>query len=560
MKFSDMPYQRVDLEAVRTSFRDLTERMEKAGSGAEQFAIHQEYYAFFGHVMTEATLAGIRHDIDMSDPFYTEEQQFYDEIMPEVTHLNVIYNRKLLNSPYRPYLEEKIGKPAFKNIEIQEKSVDEVILPLMQEENRLKERYNQLLSSARIDWHGESLNLSLMNPYLQDKDRQVRVEAYEKFFAFFSENQEELDEIYDRLVKNRTAQAAKLGYENFLPLGDFRMNRNCYGREEMRAFREQVKRDFVPFAEKLHERRRQRLGLKRLHFEDEKIYFPDGNPAPVLSPEGILDAGKKMYGELSPETWEFMDFMTENELFDVQGRKNKKTGGYMTYLQDFKSPFIFANFNGTQGDVDVITHECGHAFQGYLSGKDPILEHGDITMETAETHSMSMEFFTEPWMKLFFGARSQDYVDMHFEDSCVFIPYGTMVDEFQEIVYQNPGLSPKERRQVWRELERVYKPHLDYSGNEYLESGGFWQRQHHIYEFPFYYLDYAIAQTDALQYKVWMDRDYQAAWESYLHLCRLSAKDFYTGLLPQVSLRSPFEDGCLRDVVRELSRKLCLPE
>ena len=552
MKFSQMPYRRIDMDEVRKEFADLTARFCAAKSGEEQFAVHRDYYKVSDRIMTQMVLAQIRHDIDMTDEFYRGEQDFYDDCGPEIQNLNVAYRRMLYESPFRPYLEEKIGKVAFRNIELAMKSVDEKILPLMQEENKLQTEYNVLLATAKIDWNGETLNLSLMNPYLHHQDRSVRVEAWKKYSAFFAENREQLDDIYDRLVKNRTRQAQEMGGKDYLSLGYCRMQRNCYGREDIRQFREQVKRDFVPFAEQLHEKRRARLGLSKLHFEDEGVYFLNGNPAPVGTPEQILEAGRKMYNELSPETGKFMNFMCENELFDVIGRKTKKTGGYMTYLADYKSPFIFANFNGTSGDADVITHECGHAFQGWIASEDPIQEHANITMETAETHSMSMEFFTEPWMELFFGDRADDYRSMHFEDSCAFIPYGTMVDEFQDIVYSDPGLSPKARNQVWRDLERQYKPHLDYSGNEYLEAGGFWQKQHHIYDCPLYYIDYCIAQTNSLQYKVWMDRDYRQAWDSYLKLCRLSASDFFTGLLPQVGLNNPFEDGCLRDVVKQL--------
>ena len=558
MKFQDMPYERVDMEQLKKNFAELEQEFAQAQSGEAQFAVHQKYYQLTDHVMTEMTIAEIRHDIDMTDEFYSAEQDYYDENGPVFRNLVVSYQKKLFSSQFRPYLEEKIGPVAFKNIELAMKSVDEKVLPLMQEENQLQTKYNKLLATAQIEWNGETLNLSLMNPYLHHQDRKIRIQAWEKYTAFFEKNQEEFDDIYDQLVKNRTRQAQELGYENYLTLGYYRMNRNCYGRSDVQQFREQVKRDFVPFAEKLHERRRQRLGLDRLHFEDEGVYFTNGNPAPIGTPQQILDAGRKMYNELSPETAKFMNFMCDNDLFDVLGRKTKKTGGYMTYLPDYRSPFIFANFNGTSGDADVITHECGHAFQGYIIADDPINEHADITMETAETHSMSMEFFTEPWMNLFFGDRAKDYVDMHFEDSCIFIPYGTMVDEFQDIAYANPGLSPKQRNEAWRDLERQYKPHLDYSGNEYLEKGGFWQKQHHIYDCPLYYIDYCIAQTDALQYKAWMDQDYKAAWNSYLKLCRLSASDFFTGLLPQVGLNNPFENGCLRDVVRQLEKTMKL--
>ena len=552
MKFQDMPYSRVDIDKLASEFKSLEEALDRATSGEEQFEVHKKYYELTNHAATNMTIAEIRHDIDMTDEFYSAEQDYYDEKRPVYSNMIVSYQKKLYNSPYRAYLEEKIGPVAFKNIELAMKSVDEKIVPLMQEENQLNSRYNKLLATAKINWNGEELNLSLMNPYLHNSDRNVRIEAYKKYTEFFANNKEELDDIYDKLVKNRTAQANALGYDNYLPLGYARMNRNCYDRNDVASFRAQVKKDFVPLAEQLHDRRRQRLGLAKLHFEDEGVYFTNGNPAPIGTPEQILEAGRKMYNELSPETAKFMNFMCDNDLFDVLGRKTKKTGGYMTYLPDYKSPFIFANFNGTSGDVDVITHECGHAFQGFVAAEDPILEHSDITMETAETHSMSMEFFTERWMNMFFGDRAKDYIDMHLEDSAAFIPYGTMVDEFQDIVYANPGLSPKQRNEAWRDLERQYKPHLDYSGNEYFEQGGFWQKQHHIYDLPLYYIDYAIAQTNALQYKVWMDKDFKAAWDSYLKLCRLSASDFFTGLVPQVGLNSPFEDGCLKNVAGKL--------
>ena len=555
MKFSEMPYERVDFEQLKKDFADLERDLDAAASGEEQFAVHQRYYEITGHAQTMMTLAEIRHDIDTTDEFYSAEQDFYDENGPVFQNLNVSYQKKLYESKFRPYLEEKIGKVAFKNIELAMKSVDEKILPLMKEENAIRTEYNKLLATAKIEWESEILNLSLMNPYLHNRDRGVRAHAWNKYTEFFAQNREQLDDLYDRLVKNRTKQAEELGYDNYLPLGYPRMQRNCYGRDDVARFRSQVKNDLVPFAEKLHEKRRRRLGLDHLLYIDEGVYFPEGNPKPTGTPEQILAAGRRMYNELSPETAEFMNFMCDNEMFDVLGRKTKKTGGYMTYLPDYKSPFIFANFNGTSADADVITHECGHAFQGFIAASDPIREHADITMETAETHSMSMEFFTEPWMNLLFGERAADYVDMHFEDSVLFIPYGTMVDEFQDIVYSNPGLSPKDRNLAWRDLERQYKPHLDYSGNDYYEQGCFWQKQHHIYNYPLYYIDYCIAQTNALQYKAWMDRDWKQAWESYLKLCRLSASDFFFGLMDKAGLNNPFEDGCLRYVVKQIEEK-----
>ena len=554
MKFKDMPYERVDFAQAEKEMKELMAAFDQASDGEGQFEVHKKFYELTDRIDTLMTIAMIRFSGNTADEFYTAEEEYYDKESPAYRNLLLEYSKKLYHSPYRPYLQSVIGPVAFKNMELDQKAMDEKLIPLMQEENSLTTEYEKLIAGAKILFDGKELNLSLMRPYLTGQDRGVREDAWKAVTVFFKENKEKLDELYDKLVKNRTQQARTMGYENYLELGYYRMNRNCYGKEEVEAFRGQVKEYLVPFAEKLHQRRRERLGLDHLMYYDESVYFPNGNPAPIGTPEEILASGQKMYSELSPETKEFFDFMQENELFDVLGRKNKRTGGYMTYLPLYHSPFIFANFNGTSGDVDVITHECGHAFQGFLSGKDPIREHSDITMETAETHSMSMEFFAEKWIPLFFGDRAQDYVEMHLEDAVMFIPYGCMVDEFQHIVYENPDLTPAERNAAWRKLEKEYKPHLDYGDNQYLEEGGYWQRQHHIYSSPLYYIDYCLAQTCALQFKVKMDADFEGAWKSYLKLCRLSASDFFTNMIKEVGLDSPFEKGCLKNIVEKLEK------
>ncbi|MBQ2802787.1 MAG: M3 family oligoendopeptidase [Lachnospiraceae bacterium] len=546
MKFQDMPYTRVDFAQVEKELRQLMDEFDAARSGEEQFAVHEKFYALTDEVSTRMTIAKIRFDVDTTNEYYDKEHQYYDEQTPAYSNLVLEYQKKLYDSPYRAYLEEKIGPVAFKNMELAQKAMDEKLIPLMQEENTLTMEYDKLIAGAKIAFDGKELNLSLLRPYRIHKDREVRRQAWAKMSEFFAENANKLDEIYDKLVKNRTRQAKLMGYENYLELGYYRMNRNCYGKEEVEAFRKQIKEVFVPFAQKIHERRRERLGLDSLKYIDENVYFQNGNPAPIGTPEEIMAAGQKMYGELSFETREFFDFMMENELFDVLGRKNKRAGGYMTYMPLYHAPFIFANFNGTSGDVDVITHECGHAFQGYLSSKDPIREHADIGMETAEIHSMAMEFFAEKWMPLFFGDRAQDYIDMHLEDAAAFIPYGCMVDEFQHIVYENPEMTPAQRKAAWTKLEKQYKPHLDYDEDIFFGQGGFWQQQLHIYDYPLYYIDYCLAQTCALQYKVMMDTDFSKAWESYLKLCKLSASDFYTNMLKEVGLECPFEEGTIK--------------
>lgn len=547
-----MPYTRVDMEKVEVFFKNLIDRAKNAESGEELFQIHKERYKFIGDVSTNITLAQIRHDIDTTDEFYTQENDYYDEVGPLLENYENMYSKVLYESPYRAYMEEKIGKVPFKNIEIALKAFDEKLIPLMQEENTLISRYTKVIATAKIPFDGEIYNLSLMSKFTTSNDRETRKRAWKAVSDYFMTVTDELDEIYDLMVKNRTKQARMLGYDNFVELGYYRMNRNCYDKKMVENFRKQIKEVFVPFVEKLHEERRERLGVDKLKYYDNGVYFSNGNPAPIGTPEEILKAGQEMYQELSPETAEFFDFMMENELFDVLGRKTKRAGGYMTFIPNYKSPFIFANFNGTSGDVDVITHECGHAFQGFVTRNEEIREYTDITMETAEIHSMSMEYFTYGWMGKFFGDRKEDYYKMHLASSAVFVPYGTMVDEFQHHVYENPDMTPAERKELWMKLESEYRPHMDYEDDPFFGIGGWWQRQAHIFQMPFYYIDYVLASICAMQFKVMMDEDYKKAWENYLKLCKLSARDFFVNMIKEVGLNSPFEDGCIEALVRKL--------
>ena len=552
MKFSEMPYERVDRAWAEDAYRDLIARSAAAKSAAEQLAVHKDYYDLSATIETSLTLATIRHDIDTADPFYAAEQEYWDETGPVLQNLDLAYTRGLYNSPFRAELEAELGAPFFKNIELAMKAYDEKIIPLVQAENALATRYNVLIAGLRIEFDGKVYNLSQIRPHLIDPDRSVRRRALAAVVEQLQRASAEIDDIYDQMVRNRTEQARQLGFDNYVPLGYLRMQRNSYGQKEVEAFRKQVKEVWVPLTARLNEARRKRLGVDRLGYCDNGVYFADGNPAPTGTPEQILAAGQQMYSELGPETKEFFAFMRDNELFDVLGRSSKAQGGYQAYLPKYRAPFIFANFNGTDGDVNVITHECGHAFQCYLQRNEPVRERTVLGMETAEIHSMSMEYFTYRWMELFFGDKADKYRAMHSEDSIDFLPYGCMVDEFQHIVYSRPELTPAERREVWRGLEKQYRPHLDLDAEPFL-AGAFWQKQGHIFQMPFYYIDYCLATACAMQFKVRMDADYPAAWADYLKLCKLGGRDFYTDLLPQAGLRVPFEDGFLAD----LAKKLC---
>ncbi|MFR3991425.1 MAG: M3 family oligoendopeptidase [Angelakisella sp.] len=557
MKFSEMPYSRPDMEALAAATTQTLEAMKAAPNAAGQIAAYDAYEKKMQTAGTMQQIAYIRHTINTKDEFYNAENDYMDEIGPKLQELTHRVNTALLESPYRAELERHYGALMFKNLEIAARSFSPAIVELMQEENKLVSEYQNLYASATVEFDGKTMPLPLLGPYKQDPDRAVRKAAYEADAKFFDSHREELDTLYDKLVKVRDAQAKKMGLPNYIPLGYDRMGRNCYTAKDVAAFRDQIAEDMVPIVAKVKEAQRRRIGVEKLAFYDEPISFADGNAVPEGTPDEILAAGKKMYQELSPETAEFIDFMFENELFDVLSRDGKAPGGYCTEIADYKSPFIFSNFNATAGDVDVLTHEAGHAFEAYRAFKQelPSLLHSP-TIEACECHSMSMEFLTAPWHHLFFGKQTDKYELGHCEDALVFIPYGCMVDEFQHKVYENPWMTPEQRNELWLSLEKKYRPWIDFDNLPFYSRGGGWQRQLHIYEVPLYYIDYCMAQTVAFQFWNLSRENYAEAWKRYMTFVDKAGTATFAELVESAGLKVPYHAGCIKEIGESISRWL----
>ena len=557
MKFSEMPYSRPDMEALAAATTQTLEAMKAAPNAAGQIAAYDAYEKKMQTAGTMQQIAYIRHTINTKDEFYNAENDYMDEIGPKLQELSHQVNTALLESPYRAELERHYGALMFKNLEIAARSFSPAIVELMQEENKLVSEYQNLYASATVEFDGKIMPLPLLGPYKQDPDRAVRKAAYEADAKFFDSHREELDTLYDKLVKVRDAQAKKMGLPNYIPLGYDRMGRNCYTAKDVAAFRDQIAEDMVPIVAKVKEAQRRRIGVEKLAFYDEPISFADGNAVPEGTPDEILAAGKKMYQELSPETAEFIDFMFENELFDVLSRDGKAPGGYCTEIADYKSPFIFSNFNATAGDVDVLTHEAGHAFEDYRAFKQelPSLLHSP-TIEACECHSMSMEFLTAPWHHLFFGKQTDKYELGHCEDALVFIPYGCMVDEFQHKVYENPEMPPEQRNELWLSLEKKYRPWIDFDNLPFYSRGGGWQRQLHIYEVPLYYIDYCMAQTVAFQFWNLSRENYAEAWKRYMTFVDKAGTATFAELVESAGLKVPYHAGCIKEIGESISRWL----
>ena len=542
-----MPYEHLSVEEIRAEMRAVIDGVKHAGSVQEILALRERMNAFLRRFSTAQNLAYIRYSCNTADEYYCKEQDYLDEIGPEVSNLSTEYGNALLDSPFRRELEEALSPVYFRYLETARKAVSPVILEDMVEENKLVSEYSKLMAGMEFPFRGETLSRAELAGFFKSDDRETRKEAYTVMGQVMNGYADRLDDIFDRMVKVRDRMAKKMGYRDFTELGYYRMNRVCYGQREISVFRKNILKSVVPVVSRLRLENAKDLGLDSYFLYDDGVTVPGGDPQPLGGKDEIFRAAREMYHEMSDASGDFIDLMLENDAFDVEPRKNKWGGGYCTTIPLYRQPFILANFNGTAGDVDVVTHEAGHAFNAYLIADNRFaLEIDCGGMETAETHSMSMEFFAWKYIEKFFGENAARYRYMHALDAFSFLPYGTMVDAFQHTVYAHPEMTPAQRCQAWKELEKQFRPHIRTDGMPFLEDGRRWQYQMHIYETPFYYIDYCLAQTAAFGFLLASLEDYDGAFARYIRLMKQGGETYFDKLLEEAEIPSPFEDGALQ--------------
>lgn len=544
MKFQDMEYSRLSYEELQRRYRELSEMLAGAES-REDFERVMEARQTLWDDMTVMTICSVRHDMNINDEFYAAEQAYYDEIAPRLSELCNQFNRQLMESPFQEELRERIGEFAYVVMEQEQRSFCSGLIPLQQEENALIAQYAKLTANATVSWEGREIKRNNVASIQESTDREVRKRMAFALSDSWESQRAELEDIYDKLVKNRDRQAKQLGYRNYVEMAYVQKNRIGYGPKEVARFREEVKRTLAPRYVEQEEKRRERIKLDHLYVYDSPLHFLNGNPKPVGDDRQCMETARRMFEQMSPETAEFIDYLMDNGLYDVEIRDGKVGGGYMTTFEKYRAPFIFANFDGTSENVYIISHEGGHAFQGYLKREEPIRERCGYTSEIAETHAMAMEFWVWPYLELFFGERTKDYRTQHLEGALQRILYQCEQDEFQQLVYEHPEMTQAERNKLWRKLEGEYFPAKDYGGIRNLEDGCSWQRIPHAFYWPFYAIEYGLAQVCALEYKHWMEKDKKAAWESYLTFCRNTGLKSFPELIKEAGLENPFEEGAL---------------
>ena len=552
MKYSNFPYKRINIDKFKLDVEEMITEFKLSKSANQQIKILEEYQSLQYEFQTYASIAHLNFARNTKDKKAIEENKFYDQINPEIAEIDNQFTKEINNSKFKNELIIKFGEHFFNLIDMEIKSFDPKLVDLMKKENNITNEYRSLLAGAEIKYKDKTLNLAGLSPYMQDTNRKTRKEVYELMDNFFKKNETELDAIFEKLVKIRTKKAQILNYDNFIPLGYLNMNRSDYGPEEVAEYRKQIVKHIVPLVKKINKKRKEILGYDEMFIYDT-LYFKEGNPKPKGGVEFQVNQAKKMYSELSKETKEFFDIMVNEELMDLENRAGKSGGGFCTSFPSMKRPYIFANFNGTDHDVTVLTHEAGHAFQCYQSRNLPISRYLWPTYEACEIHSMSMEFLTWDWMHLFFKEDTDKFLFKHIAGSLAFLPYGALVDHFQHWIYENPKASPKERKLEWLKLERIYQPDKNYDNLNFLKNGGFWQKQTHIYEMPFYYIDYTLAQICAFQFWIRMQEDKESAWNDYLKLCKSGGSMSFLDLVKLANIKSPFDPKVFEEVANKIN-------
>ena len=400
------------------------------------------------------------------------------------------------------------------------------------------------MATANIEFDGKELNLYGIQKYFEHEDRNVRKAAAKAYSDFYKSHETRLEEIWDELIKLRNQMGRNLGFNNFIPLGYMNQGRTDYGCEEVASFREQVRTELVPLCSKLYEAQAKRLGIDKVYFHDEKTVFADGNATPAGDDDFMIEQARRMYHEMSPETGEFIDFMIEHNLMDLKNKPGKASTGYMTSLPTLDAPFVFSCFNQTIFDAQVLTHELGHAFAGYMAMRNqPISDYHHTSTDIAEIHSMSMEQFAYPYAEYFFDKDADKYRFAHLQEAITFVPFGVAVDEFQHICYENENLTPKERTLEWKKLEEKYMPWRTYEDDEFFNRGGYWYHKLHIYLYPFYYINYTLTTMGAMEFKKKNHIDHDKAWSDYLKLCKCGGSLSYLETLKYANVSNPFDEG-----------------
>lgn len=554
-KFSDIPYHRPNVEALQARYDALTRRAREARSPEELVEIVRQRDALQQEVGLCQAVAFIRAFHDVTDEFYQTELQ---ETLPQLDTLDTqSLSMAIAESPYAAAVDETFG-PQLRRLLTLDQRLHTGGKELQARISRLTAQYQQLTASARYQVQGETLSGGQLRAALASRDRARRKAAYDAQQQTVLENAGQLEDILRQLVLARIDLARANGFDGFADYGDLAQQRLGYGRAELDAFCRQVQTHITPLYLRLQEEQRQRLGVEALLPYDRALVFPEGNAVPVAAEE-LPEAARRMYHALSPEAGAFFDEMVRHDLLDVTGSPNKISGmGFCEMLgAPYDMPFVFANCDGTAGDVTVYTHELGHGLQGYLSIRSqPVADYVGLSPDLAEVHSKTMELLAQPYARDFFGNHAPQFLTEHrydfIKEMCAFCSIHT----FETWLYEHPDASLAQWAEEFDRIEKSFGR---------ARNNGPWRQQvlagcdlftnMSLYMSPRYVISYALSIVCAQQLKAAYDADPADGWARYHALCASGGSKLYAETLSDAGLPLPYAPGVVESLARDLARQ-----
>lgn len=510
-----------DWNSLEPWFKNLLEREIPTTEKFEQWL--RDYNELEAVISEDACWRQIRMTCDTTNKAFEESfNYFFLEIQPKIQPYADQLNKKLVSSPFAGDLDQE---KYFTYLRTVKKNIDlfrEENIPLQAEMNVLQQQYGQIAGAMTVTVDGKEFTLQQAAKFLEDPSREKREEVYRKINERRLQDQDKLDQLYSKLISLRHQVALNAGFKNYRDYKFQEMGRFDYTPEHCFQFHEAVRLHVLPLVDEIFEGQRKKLGLDSLRPWDTEAEAPGVEPLrPFQKGKELLDKTVGCLDELDPFFGNCLRKMESLNHLDLDSRKGKAPGGYNMPLAESGAPFIFMNAAGQMSDVTTMVHEAGHAVHSFLAHPLELNAFKEYPTEMAEVASMAMELFSmDHWHVFFENEAELKRAKRHqLERVITIFPWIATIDKFQHWVYEHPEHTIQERKQEWMRILKEFSASvIDYSGLDAFRSIS-WQRQLHLFEVPFYYIEYGIAQLGAI-----------GLWKQYKENPQLAVRNYINGL------------------------------
>jgi len=539
-----------DWNSLEHYFQDLEQRPLETRAALEKWLLDMSELEAV--VSEDACWRQIRMTCDTENKSLEESfNYFYLEIQPRIQPYADRLNRRLVENSHTRELDAKEYFTYLRSVKKRIELFREANIPLYAEASVLAQQFGVISGKMTVEVDGREYTLQQASKFLENPDRSIREAVYRKVQERRGQDKDVLNDLYSKLISIRNQQALNAGLPNYRDFKFEELGRFDYTKEDCFRFHEAVREYVVPLVNKINEKKKKKLGLGTLRPWDVEAE-PEGiKPLrPFTNGDDLLTKTIACFNQLNPFFGDCLRTMLKMGRFDLESRKGKAPGGYNCPLAETGAPFIFMNASGQMGDLTTMVHEGGHAIHSFLTHPLKLSAFKDYPMEIAEVASMSMELFTMDHWDIFFEnkndlARAREH---QLERVITIFPWIATIDKFQHWVYENPGHTLEERKQKWMEILEEFSSHsVDWHGLEEFREYG-WQKQLHLFEVPFYYIEYGIAQLGALGLWMQYKRNKDKALQNYMQALSLGG----TRTLPELYAAAGLKFDFAKDQIKQL--------